>query len=75
MGAGVRMGRQMGDGGGEVLGPGPRAGRSSHPTPHSVLPVIKEGLPGSQQSCLLVSPFPRGPSAPPTGPAVPAAPV
>lgn len=66
---GVRMGQLVGDRGGEALGPRPRAGRSSHPTPHSVLPVMEEGLPGSQQSCLLVSPFPSGPSAPPTGPA------
>lgn len=61
--------------GGGALGPGPRAGRSSHPTPHPVFPVMEEGLAGSPQSCLLVSPFPSGPSVPPTGPAVPAAPV
>ena len=46
-------------------GPGLRPHRSQHPTPHSVLPGM-EGPLGSQPSCLLVSPFPRGPWAPPT---------
>lgn len=53
----------------------PWAGRSWRPTPRSVITGIEEGLLGSQQSCLLGSPFLRGPSTPPTGLAVPAAPA
>lgn len=52
----------MGESRGEGLGPG---GRSWHPTPCSVITSVitgmEEGLLGSQQSCLLVSPFPSGP--------------